>query len=129
MVVESPDVSELTVVERLALVATVTDVAVLDIVVLETVLDEAEAVLRKYILSLDPAPQYSVALSPQVIVQSVASVGTDPAPGVVPHQHSPPYSTPAHGNFFAAHAAIQAATVLTVLPPAVGSARPAVASK
>lgn len=49
-----------------------------------------------YKLSLLPAPQYSVALSEQVMEQSVAAVDFAPLLIALPHQHSPPYSMPAY---------------------------------
>jgi hypothetical protein len=48
-----------------------------------------------YTLSRFPAPQYSVPLSLQFMLQSEAAVGTAPVPNEFPHQHSPPYSRPA----------------------------------
>lgn len=49
-----------------------------------------------YTFRRDPAPQYSVLLSPQVIEQSEIAVGTEPAVNWFSHQHSPPYSKPTY---------------------------------
>jgi hypothetical protein len=49
-----------------------------------------------YTFRRDPAPQYSVLLSPHVIEQSVMAVGTEPAVNWFSHQHSPPYSRPTY---------------------------------
>lgn len=68
-------------------------------------------VLSMYMLSLFGPPQYSLLLPLQAMLQSAARAGTAPAPRVLPHQHSPPYSTPIQVYFLAAQAVMQLPTV------------------
>ena len=91
-------------------VAVGADVGAVEVAPAEELLGATYVPLSWYKLSLPPAPQYSVPLSvklamsqrkrevdlpAQVMLQPEASVGTEPAPMELPHQHSPPYSNPA----------------------------------
>jgi hypothetical protein len=49
-----------------------------------------------YMFNRLPAPQYSVALSEQVMLQSLSATLRDAVLRAAPHQHSPPYSIPAY---------------------------------
>ena len=93
----------------------------------EDELDVWAVALNSYTLSLFPAPQYSVLLSPQGMLQSPMLAGTAPALNELPHQHSPPYSMPAR-EYLPLQALMQLAMVRVVTATPLTRARLFVAS-
>lgn len=79
--------------------------------VLLELLGTGKEALSVYMLSLLGPPQYSLLLPLQVMLQSAARAGIAPVARVLPHQHSPPYSTPIHVYALAAQAVMQLPTV------------------